>query len=541
MQQYTGLLFRIFFILEILAAVPLPAQDWSQAFSQGGPGDENCQVLAVTQNRRLISGGTFSDAFSPAGEPLPTYGGEDIFLSATLLDNLPAEWAISMGSNLDDQLDALVVAPNGDLLAAGSYWLEGFFGDTTIVTSLHPRAIFLARFDPSGQLRWVQNIEGTGLKQINELATDADGNLYLAGYFSEVLVVNTDTLKAAGNSDLFLLKLNGEGSLIWGLREGLTGDTRAVTLAVDAGREVVVGGYFNDTTRIAGELLTANTADRDVFLARYAEDGSAVWARKAGGVLDDDITRLVIDATGDIFVAGYLIGVMTLDENLSIQSSTGWSDFYLLHYSADGTPLAARAMGGTRLQEASDLVIAGGRFLVSGFYQGEMTIDDYTIVADEFAFSGFVAAFNEELRASWLKDIPGAPLAFATRMAASSNDEVWVGGTYQDSLQLGSSLLLAQGGFDVFLAQLASALTPVTGLPDVVPMVEIFPNPATDIIMIRSPLVTAFTVELFSITGQPCGYYDNPDQIPVAHLPSGTYLLRWRSGKQAGWQTLVIH
>ena len=540
MQHYTGLLFRIFFVLPLLGTVTGISQDWSWALALGGPGDESCRELAVASDGTLISGGSFNGAFSPAGDLLPDFGGEDVFLAATGTGGAEAAWAISMGSTLDDQLDALIIAPDGDLLVAGSYWLEGFFGDTTIQTSLHPRAIFLARFDPAGQLLWVRSIEGSGLKQVNDLAVDAPGGLYLAGYFSELLAIDDDTLTAAGTSDLFLLKLTAGGNLIWSVQEGLKGDTRAVALAVEAGGQVVISGYFNDTTRIAGEVFTANTADRDVFLARYDEQGSGLWARKAGGVLEDDVSKLAIDANGDIYAAGFLIGVMTLDENLSIQSSTGWSDFYLLRYSADGTPLAARAMGGTRLQEASDLVIAGGKFLISGFYQGEMTIDGITIIADDFAFSGFVVALDHNLGAVWLKDIPGTPSAFATSMARSPGDEVWVGGTFRGTLQLGQDFLQAQGGFDIFLAQLAPELTPVAVAPSAELPVQLFPNPVTDMLWVRFPYAASFTIELFAASGKLCGFYNNPSQISVRHLPAGSYWLRWRTARQSGWQQIIV-
>lgn len=516
----------------------LQAQTWSQALAVGGEGNESCRGVVVGNGGDLVIGGSFSGEFRPTGEALKVFGGQDVFLAGYAAER-SAAWAVSVGSRLDDQLDALALAPDGDLIVAGGFWLEGFFGDTVLETTLHPRAIFLARFNSSGTVRWVKSIEGSDLKQVNSVAVDEAGHLYLAGHFSGILAIGTDTLTAQGASDLFLGKFTADGELIWVVQEGYSGDTRALSLAVTEDQEVVAGGYFNDTTFIAGQWFTANTFDRDVFVARYDNQGQALWARKAGGVLDDDIAELAIDEFGDIYVTGYLVGVMKLDEEITIQSSTGWSDFYLIRYRADGKPLAARAMGGSRLQQASGMVMAGGRALISGFYQGEMTIDGITIAADEFAFSSFVVALDQDLKASWLKDISGAPSVFATRLGRAPNDVVWIGGNFTGDLQFDETVLTATAGFDIFLAQLAPALTPLDKVPNEAPDFQLFPNPAGEWVNIRAE-APDYLVELFTSNGSRIGVFLNPLQISTTELPAGAYWLRLQANGRISVKKIIV-
>ena len=53
-----------------------------------------------------------------------------------------------------------------------------------------------------------------GSEQGRGIVTDDDGNIYVTGSFQE-LVIDTVTLVTAGMFEMFLIKLNDQGSLQW--------------------------------------------------------------------------------------------------------------------------------------------------------------------------------------------------------------------------------------------------------------------------------------------------------------------------------------
>ena len=204
-------------------------------------------------------------------------------------------------------------------------------------------------------------------------------------------------------------------------------------LAVTNTQEVVVGGFFNDTTHIGNHIFTANTYDRDVFISHFDAQGAVSWARKAGGVHDDEITGIALDQDGQIYATGYLVGVMTLDEGLAIQSSNGNSDFYLLKYSPEGVPLKARAMGGDFAQQTTDIAINGSQIALSGFYLGSFTVDGIQLHGTNH-FQGCLLGFNTNLEARWIYAITGGGTIFSNSIAYAPLGKVYTVGSFSQQL-----------------------------------------------------------------------------------------------------------
>ena len=71
--------------------------------------------------------------------------------------------------------------------------------------------------------------------------------------------------------------------------------------------------------------------------------------------------------------------------------------------------------------------------------------------------------------------------------------------------------------------------------------IEIFPNPATDIIFIKTDRIIQYEVLLYNIHGGVIKSYNSPTQIDISNLPSGAYLIRYiiPSGKTSGIEKIV--
>jgi len=513
------------------------AQNWQWVESFGGPGDESGQVMAA-HGGAVVIGGAYEAGFMLNGVTLPVYGQEDSFVAATG-ESGDVQWWAAAGSTLEDRLSGLAVDPLGDVVATGTYWEEAVFGDQIIRTKANLKGVFVVKYDGAdGDLKWVKSIDGSLLKEVTDLTTDAAGNIFISGYFEDSLFVSDTTLLAAGESDLFLIKLNPLGELQWASRDGLTGNTRAIRLALTPEEEIVLGGYFDDTTRIAGETLTANTFDRDVFLARYDRNGVAQWARKAGGVHDDEFTGLAVAPDGDIFATGFFVGRMTLSDDIVIESQTGNADFYLLHYNGAGTPLAARAMGSReRVQQTTDLVLRGAEIIVSGFYSGSMTIDGQTVDAGG-GFGSFLAAYNRQLSLDWIKNLPAEDGLFLNRLSVTENGAVTGSGEFRGNVDFDGTPLQS-ALFDLFLARLTTTPTSRPA-PVADPALRLYPNPAATILYLTPPTAGSFEYQLFDAAGRRVRSGANSFQIDVQALPPGLYTLLYRDEERVIRRKVVV-
>ncbi|WP_437785195.1 outer membrane protein assembly factor BamB family protein [Sorangium sp. So ce1097] len=134
------------------------------------------------------------------------------------------------------------------------------------------------------------------------IASDAAGNYYVSGTFSGTVDFGTGPLTSAGQSDIFFLKLDPSGSVLWSMRIGAAGPDRAGAVTVDGSGNVFLTGLYSGSPELDGCPLP--DMDGSYFVAQFDPDGTAVWSHSGhdpwGWV---SIEQIAIDAPGNIYLA----------------------------------------------------------------------------------------------------------------------------------------------------------------------------------------------------------------------------------------------
>ena len=514
------------------------AQAWNWVNTFGDLGTETIEGLIVNTASDFIISGTFSESFPLNGITLTSSGEKDVFIAA-INANMETAWAISGGSNLNDELTSITKDASGNIICTGAFWLEATFEDETITTSGNPKGIFILKLNEEGEKLWLRQIDGADLKAATTVQSDAEDNIFISGYFDQELHLGDTIITANGSTDSFIAKYDADGQLIFARNIGYKGDTRAIAMALSNSGKIVLGGFYNDTTIIALDTLPANTTDRDVFIACLDSSGLPMWGRKAGGVHDDELTGIIIDEEENIFATGYLVGVMSLDEGISIQSSNGNADIYLLKYNIDGTPISARALGGELVQQTTDIAIFNQTILVSGFFQGDMDFDGINLSAED-NINGFIAGFDKNLFIKWAETIEGSGNVFANRIGVNTNMEntVLIGGSFSNTIQFNETIYPSNGSFDIFLSTLSMDITSVASPYNTKPYLKVFPNPSGEHVNIDTNL-SHFDLAIMDKAGRLCLSDKNTTRVDISNLPSGVYLLHLQNEKTRISQAFV--
>lgn len=522
------------FLLLLLPVLSAQGQRWQRISIFEGSGNETCDGLERDAQGNTFVAGTFDKTFLYAQDVLTAKGEEDIFL-LKIGDN---PWAKRLGSALDDEVADIAVDGNDHLLLAGTYWIEGDFDTLKLLAKRNPKAGFIAKFNENGQVLWAKSLDGGALKGITKVAYDLDNQIFLTGFFSDSLFLADTILVAKGKTDLFVAKFNTTGDFCWAARAGYRGDTRGMAMDITAGGDAVVAGFFNDTTQFANTVLTANTFDRDVFVARFDNHGNLLWAKKAGGVQDDDAVAVAIDENDSIYLTGYFVGVMRLGEALQIQSSSGFADFFVAMYDPAGNPLRARALGGSQLQQTTDIAYANSQIILSGFYQGTMDIDGYQFQAGT-GFGSFLVGFDQNFSTLWAKDIRSDNAAFASEVLVNQFGEVILGGSFSGAINFDGNTPSASNDFDIFLATLGNPLTKLKTPQQAPRLFQLLRNPVRTEIRIQTNLKN-FELRLFNSEGKSLRYCQNCQSLSVANLPDGSYWLVLQSEGKIQTQQVIL-
>jgi hypothetical protein len=525
---------RTVYLLFLLLPLCLPAQTWTEVQPIDGDGNETVKALLAMPDGGYVAGGTFTGSSPFAGQDA-SMGGADLFLARYGADGALL-WQLQAGDTENEGLAALAQLPGGDLMVAGSFWFHLPLGDTLLSTVGSPRALFLARLRTDGQLVWAQRISGDGLKEITGMKVLPDSSLAVAGYFQHSLTLGDSLLlneAAPGSTSLFVAKLGSDGQWLWVQQAGDSGNTRVQALGVGPDGQIAVGGNLDGTATLAGTTLSGGFLNQNVFLAAFAPDGTPRWARTAGGVISDQLRALAVDEQGDIYAAGDITGVMNLSDTLSIASSTGNSDFFLLKYTAEGSPIWGRALGGPLLQQGLTLAVQQELVVVGGSFQGAIAFDGQAADAGSAGLPwGFLAGFRPDGQARWLVPVPADRIALVESLAFSGEEGLLAGGSFGQSATFDGQALFSQGNSSAFVGRLAPRFTTVRERP--VPGLEytVFPNPASHQLQVR-PYTGQEQLRWFNANGQAIRVPGSQGQYELGGLPGGLYFIEVaRSGQR---------
>ena len=158
--------------------------------------------------------------------------------------------------------------------------------------------------------QWAKSAGGTSNDFGRSVSTDASGNVLVTGYFSSAtLTFGTTTIINAGLADIFIVKYDPNGNVLWATSAGGTGSEGGTGLAIDSSGNALVTGYYQSNTITFGTTTLTNTDSigitSDVFLVRYDVNGNALWAKSAGGTSEDVGCAISTDANGNVLVTGY--------------------------------------------------------------------------------------------------------------------------------------------------------------------------------------------------------------------------------------------
>ena len=158
-----------------------------------------------------------------------------------------------------------------------------------------------------------------------DVAADAAGNVYVTGRFQGTADFGPGvTLTApAGGFGGFAAKYSPSGALQWARKMGSEGDG----ILVDGSGNIAVVGTFHGATDFGGTILTP-AGSSDIFLGKLDPNGSLLWVQQYGGTdyqgIDaDGGHQLVKDSAGNLYFTGDFSG------DVAFGPSTLSSDFHL--------------------------------------------------------------------------------------------------------------------------------------------------------------------------------------------------------------------
>lgn len=422
----------------------------------------------------------------PAGNFFVGNGGYDIFI-LKLNANGIFQWVKTIGSLQNDVGVSIALDQNGNILATGH-----FFGPTDFdpgagvatLTSNGARDIFVLKLDPNGNFLWAKSMGGAGDDFGNAIATDDNGNVYTTGEFNGTADFDpgagTFNLTSNGNVDVFIQKLDANGTFQWATNMGGVNPDRGFGITTDATGNVYTTGLFVGTVDFdpgAGALNLTST-QLDAFIQKLDANGNLVWAKSMGGSSWDVGQSISIDASGNVLTTGYFSTTADFDPGAGVANitSSGGRDIFIQKLDVDGNFIWVKKMGGTSDDfgyaidtDALGNVYSTGEFsLTADFNPGTATLN--------LTSAGFSDIYYQKLDENgnfiWAVKIGANSIDLGQSITVDAAGDILATGYFDSTVDFnpgtGVANLIAVGGdSEVFIQKFASGNCQPTSAVDV--------------------------------------------------------------------------
>jgi hypothetical protein len=163
---------------------------------------------------------------------------------------------------------------------------------------------FLVKLNAQATWTYAGGNGSTGAEVSRGVCTDAAGNIYVIGQFSNTVDLDygagTANVTSAGSNDIFIASYTSAGAYRWSLRAGNTTNDNGVSICTN-GTDVYAYGFYA-TSATFGSTTLSSSGVSDAFLVKLnASTGAVTWAVTHGGSASDTPAAMCLDATGNIY------------------------------------------------------------------------------------------------------------------------------------------------------------------------------------------------------------------------------------------------
>lgn len=200
--------------------------------------------------------------------------GNSDFYVLKLSPNGAVRWTKTWGGVNFDEANSILEVDDGYLVA-------GF----TLSYTSGGKDVALVKFDKDGNVLWYKNYGGSKDDTASKIIKTFDGKFLIVG----------NTLSYGSSGDIYLLKVDGDGNLLWQRNYG--GDKEDYANDI---KETSDGGFI-----IVGATRSFGSLGLGIYLVKVDFDGNSVWQKVYDGEGDDEANTVILMEDGGFLVGGY--------------------------------------------------------------------------------------------------------------------------------------------------------------------------------------------------------------------------------------------
>ena len=492
-------LLTILFGCSAAFAQPAPAIEWQRALG-GTLNDDGFSLEQTSDGGYIVAGQCFSNNGNVTGQ----HGGIDFWVVKLGSDG-SLQWQKALGgAGYDNARCIHQTSDQGYIVAGGT---ESNDGD---VSGNHGSDdCWVVKLDPSGSIQWQRCFGGSNQDAAAAILQTLDDGYIIAG---ETRSNDGDVSGNHGFDDVWVLRLDAGGSLIWQRTYGGSSDefAHAMVEAGDGGYVIAGASNSND-----GQVTGNHGGGNDYWLLKVNGSGQLQWQKTCGGSGFDRAETVVRTSDGSFVAAGYCTS-----NDGDVTGAHGGVDCWVVCLDSSGTIQWQNSLGSSGNDSGESIIAATNGDLVVAGVAG---INDGDVTATHGGGDAWVVRLSGTGTLRWEKSFGGTGGEDATDIVPTTDGGyAFTGSTSSNN----GDVLGNHGGNDYWVVKLLPDQTSV-GEVQAPPTFAIYPNPVSSELSITYP-DTAHSLEVLNILGQPIlqTSFTRNAPLDVSALAPGTYTLR---------------
>lgn len=361
----------------------------------GNSGLNSVQKIAVDNNGNSIIGGFYTgtmDCNPGSGDSSITAVSEDAFL-IKLDANGNFIWAANFTSTMNATIEAVCVAPNGDVYAGGHFSGQIDLDpspNTDFYTSAGVTNAFIVKLDPSGVYQWGEVFSSPDNVNISAIKVSSSGDIFTTGSFDSTVDfnlqpggTNEEFRTTAGEMDIFINAMNPFRQHLWTYTTGGSNFDFGTDLDIDAAGIVYAVGSFTGNVDFdpngTGNVLGNGGTDPSTYIMALNPTGNPNWTIFQGGAGIDKLNSIEVTQNSELLLAGSFQFTVDFDPSgldYNLSNNGGW-DAFIQKLDLGGSFKWAYSFGGGANEESISATEGpnGGIYLAARFPSNGIDID----------------------------------------------------------------------------------------------------------------------------------------------------------------------
>lgn len=508
---------------------------WLWVKQAGGSDWDISNSIACDQNNNIYVTGFFSGNAMFSDTMLISYGDTDIFIAKyDSIGNLI--WVKKAGGSLEDVGNSITSDGDNNVYITGYFEGNANFGDTSL--SSERAVIFLAKYDETGKCIWVKQPGGGVTSYTNYVASDSEGNMYIAADFGGNAIFEDTVFTVEYLNNIFIAKYDINGNYLW--VKYIKGLLPNNPITIDQENNIYLTVRYEGTITIGDTLIT--TLEWGSFcIAKIDKDGNFLWVVDPGLCFAKESYSITTDKKNNIYVTGCFDGNATFDDT-TVTSNGEW-DIFISKYDSKGNYKWILTAGGEKSDIGETVICDSMRnvYITGGSLSDNFIFGDTSLTGNK----NFIVKYDSIGNFIWADQYEGHVSSIT-----SDNNNIYVTGFYYPNAYFGDIALTSYGKTDILVAKLTETAIQVRADQyNINQAIKLYPNPNNGIVYleIKSPCADGLLMEFINITGELIYKKEYKsiafpiiDQIDLSQYPKGIYFVRFRSKNHIQVEKLIL-